>query len=607
MAARTELDRTDRAQVENGAPTSPQVENGAFPAVTVADFLRHVRVLDGVPTDLRNELAAEAIPVELRAGEWLFRAGDPGSSAYLVRTGRLEVVSESGVVIGEVKRGDVIGELALLREGARAASVRARRDSELLELRGETFTRLLGDAPEFAVSLTRELAGQLAATRPAAPPPTAPVTIAVVALDAGAPAAQVTAELVAGLGRHGSLAHLGNADADGLANDLPAMLGRAERAKDRVLLEGRGHLPGDPWNDFCLREADLVVAVSSGQPEPAWLARAADLRGCELLVAGRRLPDDVVAAFQPREAHVRPSVTELLETTGALARRLAGRSLGLVLSGGGARAFAHLGVVEELRDAGLHFDRFAGVSLGSVVAGAIAMGFELESIYERLVRHFIEENPSNDYTLPAIAVLRGRKTQRVLEEVMGDVHIEELPASFFCLSCDLVAREPVIHRTGRLREALYASLAIPGVFPPVAPGDGRLLVDGGVLDNLPVETMSRACEGPVVASDVTARDGRWAQSRRSRPRNFTGPLLRALTGTDQVLPRLGETLFRTFTLGSADTAAAALAYADLLVVPSVEGVGLMDWKQLPQLREAGRAAARAVLEDAPDTVAALTG
>jgi predicted acylesterase/phospholipase RssA len=384
------------------------------------------------------------------------------------------------------------------------------------------------------------------------------------------------------------------------------MLESAERAHDRVLLEGHGQLPDDPWNGFCLREADLVVGIGSGRPDPAWLGHATELQGCELLVAGGLLPEDILGTLQPREVHVRPSVAKLLETTDALARRLAGRSLGLVLSGGGARAFAHLGVVEVLRDAGLSFDRFAGVSLGSIVAGAMAMGFELESIYERFVQHFVAENPSNDYTLPAVAVLRGRKTQRILKEVMGETHIDELPKSFFCLSCDLVARKSVIHRTGLLREAIYASLAIPGVFPPVAPGDGRLLVDGGVLDNLPVETMSRAQEGPVFASDVTAHDGRWAQSRRSGPAKLNRLMVRALTGTDQVLPRLGETLLRTFTLGSADTAAAALAHADLVVRPPVGGVGLMDWKQLPRLREAGRAAARAVLEESPEAVAAWT-
>jgi len=595
---------TPEADAATEGGSSSESKTPLDPPAAIADFLGHVQVLAGVPREARERLAAEAVPLELRAGEWLFRGGDSGDSAYVVRSGRLEVVSESGVVMGEVKRGGVIGELALLREEPRAASIRASRGAELLELRSETFVALLEEVPEFAISLTRELAGQLAATHPAAPPPTAPVTIAVVALDPRAPSAQVAARLVRDLSGYGSLARLGEMVADHPTGDLPAILARAERENDRVILEGRGDRPDDPWNDFCLREADLVVAVGSRPPDAFWRERASALEGCELLISGRLLPEDVLAAIRPREVHIRPGTAELLEITEALARRLAGRSLGLVLSGGGARAFAHLGVVEELHAAGLRFDRFAGVSLGSVVAGALAMRFDLDAIYERFVRHFVRENPSNDYTLPAIALLRGRKAQGVLKEVMGETHIEELPSSFFCLSCDLVAREPVVHRTGPLRHAIYASLAIPGVFPPVAPGDGTLLVDGGVLDNLPVEEMSRASEGPVVASDVTLHDGRWAQARRAGGNRVTNSVRRALTGTDQLVPRLGETLFRTFTLGSADTVAAAQAHADLLVTPAVEGAGLMDWKQLPRLRKAGRAAARQVLDENQDSIAA---
>src|SRR4051794_7547945 len=338
---------TDAARHAN-RPAATRPGNRGASTATLVDFLGHVDVLAGVPTELREELAADAVPVELSAGEWLFRAGDPGSSAYVVRTGRLEVIAESDVVIGEVKRGGVIGELALLREEARAASVRARRDTELFELNGETFVRLLREVPEFGVALTRELAGQLAATRPIAPPRASPVTIAVIALDSGAPTSQVTARLAEGLGRYGSLAHLGGSEADRPAEDLPVMLESAERTHDRVLLEGRGRSPDDPWNGFCLREADLVIGIGSGRPDDAWLGHAAELQGCELLVAGGLVPKDVLETLQPREVHVRPSVAELLETTDALARRLAGRSLGLVLSGGGARAFAHLGVVEVL-------------------------------------------------------------------------------------------------------------------------------------------------------------------------------------------------------------------------------------------------------------------
>ena len=168
--------------------------------------------------------------------------------------------------------------------------------------------------------------------------------------------------------------------------------------------------------------------------------------------------------------------------------------------------------------------------------------------------------------------------------------------------CELVAACDIVIASDRAR---FGQPEIKlGVFPPVAPGDGRLLVDGGVLDNLPVEEMSRANEGPIVASDVTLHDGRWAQARRAGRNRVTNSVRRALTGTDQLVPRLGETLFRTFTLGSADTAAAAQAHADLLVTPAVEGAGLMDWKQLPRLRKAGRAAARQALDENQDSIAA---
>jgi NTE family protein len=225
------------------------------------------------------------------------------------------------------------------------------------------------------------------------------------------------------------------------------------------------------------------------------------------------------------------------------------------------------------------------------VAGSVAAGFEPNALYARFEEHFLHANPSNDYTIPAIALLRGRKARRILADVLGSRRIEELPRSFFCLSCDLVARRPVVHRTGPLTDAVYASLAIPGIFPPLLRDDARVLVDGGILDNLPVETMDATREGPVIASDVTDPDGRWAAARRRPP----GRIGRVVAGTDEPLPSLGETLFRTFTLGSIDTAEAAHRHADLVIVPPVAGIPLMDWKRLARLRDLGRRAAETAL------------
>jgi NTE family protein len=276
-----------------------------------------------------------------------------------------------------------------------------------------------------------------------------------------------------------------------------------------------------------------------------------------------------------------------------------------VLSGGGARALAHLGVVQELQAAGLRFDRIAGVSLGSLVAASLAADFALEAIYETFERGFVATNPTNDFALPAYSLIRGAKTRRLLRAAFGDRRIEELPQRFFCLSCDLVGRELVLHRTGPIADAVYRSLSIPGVFPPNATPDGRLLVDGGVLDNLPVATMARTGEGPVVAVDVTGRMALPGGSRRPGLARVGRGFRRALTGSDAAIPRLGETIVRTLTVGSVDTLAAARLHADLVITPAVDGIGLMDWKALPRVVELGREAARAALDAHPSMTSEL--
>src|SRR5205823_3289106 len=253
------------------------------------------------------------------------------------------------------------------------------------------------------------------------------------------------------------------------------------------------------------------------------------------VVLGPSVASEVIPQLAPREVQVIVDATRQGAALEATARRLAGRSLGIVLSGGGARALAHLGVLEELRAAGLRFDRVAGVSLGSLVAAATAAGFTTEGVYEAFERGFVTNNPSNDFVLPAYSLIRGGKTRRLLFEAFGDRRIEELPLRFFCLSCDLIAREAVVHRSGPLVDAVYPSLAIPGVFPPVATSDGRLLVDGGVLDNLPVATMARKGEGPVIAVDVTGHLGRVKHPGRPGVARVGRPLRRALTGSEDAI------------------------------------------------------------------------
>jgi NTE family protein len=558
-------------------------------------FLRNVPIFAGLSDELLHRLAGQVREVRVQAGEWIMRAGESADSLFIVCSGRFEVLDEGPPesLRRVLRRGEIIGELALLLEGTRTASVRARCDAELLELGRDGFEGLIQEAPSFALGLTRALGAQLAATRMPVAAPMLPQAIAVVALDAGAPSADVAECLADALAAHGSVASLSGGEL--------ASIDRAERDVDRVVLHCHD-APSADWSELCLREADLVVAVSGGGSIEEWRQRATALRGCELLIFGSQVAAGLIDSLQAREVQVVARRTEGRAAIEVMARRLTGHSIGVVLSGGGARALAHLGVLQELHAAGVSIDRVGGVSLGSIAAASVAAGLTPEEMLASFERNFIERNPSNDYVLPAYSLVRGIKTRRLLRAELGDRRIEELPLRFFCVSCDLIGRKAVVHRLGPLVDAVYASLAIPGVFPPVATKDGKLLVDGGVLDNLPVETMASKGEGPVIAVDVTGRMG--GLSRAGRPA-LGRAVRRVLTGGDAHIPHLGETIIRTLTVGSIDTVAAARMHADLVIAPEVDGIGLMDWKALPRAVELGRRAARDALLAHPEVLSRL--
>jgi predicted acylesterase/phospholipase RssA len=311
---------------------------------------------------------------------------------------------------------------------------------------------------------------------------------------------------------------------------------------------------------------------------PLELHARPELRGADVVLlegpAGARgfgLWLDVLAA---RGGHV-VRTEHLTEDAGRIARRLTGRAVGLVLSGGGARGLAHVGVIQELLAAGIPIDRVGGTSMGAFVGGMLALGMDADEIDARCYEEWVRRSPLSDYRIPRISLIRGEKARSMLIRTFGETRIEAAPREFACVSCDLVSGELVVHRRGWLAEAVGASISVPGLVPPLQKG-GRLLVDGGVLDNLPVGAVAASQEGPLIAVDITAR---------VRPADPAAEP-----------PGLKETLMRTLTLGSSDTAAAARRHADLVIKPADIGAGFLEFHQLDRLRDEGRRAAAAALE-----------
>jgi NTE family protein len=172
-----------------------------------------------------------------------------------------------------------------------------------------------------------------------------------------------------------------------------------------------------------------------------------------------------------------------------------------------------------------------------------------------------------------------------------------LPRDFFCVSSDLISGEQIVHRVGDLAYAVSASMCLPVMVPPVADGD-RFLIDGGALNNLPVDEMASRSEGSIIAVDVTAR--------AEAPRRDTTRAGRRASDwpwdEDAPLPTIGETITRLVLMGSVDTAEASRRHADLVILPEDAGVGLFEFHMLDAMRETGRRAARETLAHGPPSL-----
>ncbi len=524
----------------------------------------------------RAELEDSAERVHLAAGATLFEAGDDADAAYSLVSGRLEVYLD-GAAVRLLGPGAVIGELALLTSGTRSATVRARRDSELLRLRPDALLDVMEKHPGAGGAVARVLAGQLAHPAPTARRTDTSRTVAVVGLHAGAPAREVARALETSLSRHGSVGSPGPVDGDGLE--------RAERDHDVVVLvadvdAGRATPPGG--------RAPCARPTSSSRSSPAVSSRPAPgRRSRRVATSSLSVP---CSTRGPRRPGPRPSTRgsspRCDEVTPAsvrpLADRLAGRSLGLVLAGGGARALTHVGVLAALEEAGIAVDRIAGCSIGAIVAALHATGMTTEELKDRLYAEFVRRRPFSDYTVPRAALAKGQRVHAALERSFAGRHIEGLPRQFRCVSTDLLSRTVVVHRRGTMVDALRATTALPGLFPPVRL-DGRLLVDGGVLANLPTDALLERDEGPVVAVNV-GMGGTPSDASRDPARPLRIPLL-------------GETLLRTMLIGSAGAAAGARAAGLVVVTPPTLGVGLLEFHQFDAMYEAGLTTGRRLVAE----------
>ena len=349
------------------------------------------------------------------------------------------------------------------------------------------------------------------------------------------------------------------------------------RQVDRLFRVGRGDVP--PPRDGLMPSTDPMQAQN-----------LVDL----ILVQKRNCPRPEGseawwdAAMPARLFHVRRENAEDLRR---IARTLTGQSVGLVLSGGGARAYAHVGAIRALRERGVPVDFVAGVSMGAIIGAGLAMGWDGEEMDRRIKDAFVNTSPLDDIAIPLIAMTLGNKVRDRLEKHFDNVQIADLWLPFFCLSSNLTTGAYQIHRRGRLREALRASISLPGILPP-ATDHNDVLVDGAVMKNFPADIMRTAQLGPIVGVDVSGARSITAEDV-ARPSSIWRWIL---SGQWRKGPPIVSLLMRAATVSTGRDLAAAREATDVLVTPDVGAVEIRDWSAYEPAVAAGYAATLEALD-----------
>ena len=370
-----------------------------------------------------------------------------------------------------------------------------------------------------------------------------------------------------------------------------------EHGVDYVLY--MANLEEQAWAAKIARQVDRLFRVGRGDyPPPTGSAAATPAAlglGAELILvqpAGIRRPRGSEAWMTATGAagltHIRRGDPGDLER---LVRRLTGRAVGLVLSGGGARAYAHIGVIRALTERGVPIDFIGGASMGGVIAAGLALGWDLEEMDRRIRLAFVDSSPLDDIAFPMLAMTRGGKVARRLEENFGDVQFADLWRPCFCVSSNLTTGVPQVHRRGLVRAALRASISLPGLLPPAIQGQ-NVLVDGAVLKNLPVDVMRSGLSGPIIGVDVS-RGLSITAADIVRPRSM---LRWILSGQWRKGPPIVSLLIRAATVSSGRDLASDREAADVLILPELAGVEIRDWSAYDPAVAAGHAAAIAAID-----------
>lgn len=481
--------------------------------INLKDLLKTSRVFSSLGESASQRLLSKCSQVHLGQGEILFYQGDASDSVYLLVSGKLvaflTVLSGQARTVGYVLPGETVGELGAIVNEPRSLSIKALKDSILLKISTRDFIEICHQYP----------AVMFAALHPIITRSTNLLQIF------SAEKANKHIVLVPANGKTSLEAffHKIFSYAEKFSNLLVVSDYQTEFQGDLDIVQIKEKIQQLGANK---RPTAKIAYILSSYNTP--LAKVAFKKANAVYIVGHgdemaKIDQEIVDKIEGRRLYLRsnPELI-LLHKAGTLApkhtarwlvltdfslhhhvrmdvsrdfhrvlRFIRGKAVGLVLSGGGTRGWAHIGVIKALREAKIPIDMIGGTSAGAVAAACYAIHQSPVDAYDKfydIVTGSAKTIAWYNITWPAISLFSAKNFTTAQQKVFGDQRIEDLWLPYFCVSCNLSKNREEVHTRGVLWEKIRASTSIPGLIPPMLL-DEDIHLDGGLLNNLPVDVM----------------------------------------------------------------------------------------------------------------------
>ena len=574
---------------------------------------------------LIETIRSEAKFTDLQSGELLFRQGERSDDVYFLLSGRLRAYTEDGskrTILGEIGRGETVGELALFTDEPRSASIVALRNSALVKVTRRQVERAFAVSPRIALQMTRTIIERFRRSERQRPAPNIPVNVCLLPISSGIDAVAFA---------HG-IRTTRDEDQTAISIIDPVEIGRrfgADAALEQLAdyiddVEARSkavYLVTDgtesDWTRLCLQHSDEVVLLVDAKQDPGLTAvEKRYLAGDAPVSVARqtlmllhdietRSPRGTARWLSERPSvrhfHIRPKLQRDLRRA---ARIISGKAIGIVFSGGGAKGFAHVGVMKALEDAGIEIDFIGGTSIGAIMGMCLAMDQSAEAVSRMVHKAFLghpKGNITGDYNfVPLVSLIKGRRSHGAMAQAIQDAAGDEIDSedtwkTFFVIASDFSAGTEAVLDRGNLARNVIASYAIPGALPPVFIG-GHMLFDGGTFNNFPVDVMARMGAGQIIGVDLSSdRSRKFEIDRVPGTIAHLRDMLRPRKKRRYRLPSVPETLTTSSFISSLSKQKTMRKFADLLFQPNIERVGLLEWKRYDDIVAAGYDHARQLL------------